>query len=552
MKKAARQLQLKGFLKKQMNKRFILVTISVIFVFLFSSCQAESQIDKYDIPNIDMGIYNKDSVLDKGPQSKGELKLFCTYPDTFSPLLTKNIHLERYSYLVFESMVKLDSSQKPVPVLSDSWSVSDDGLSWTFHIRDDVYWHDGVVLTANDVEFTIDKILETNSIYKKRLSNITAYAATNLDLLTVTLKKPNSFTPELMTFPIVPKHSYKNSILFGINNIYLPIGTGPYMYSEYEDRNYITLKAYDKWWNKDITIPSIKIILFKEDKEKYSAFQTYECDVLSVESLKYEGYNNIPGILSKEYAGNNFEFIAFNTKNKVFGNKNIRKAISYAIDTKEIISDLLDDMAVESDYPILPGSWVNNEKTYHSYDKSKAVELLKENGRRSTTSIEILVNSENEIRLKAAEIIKKQLEEIGIKIKIKQAEWKEVMELVSSGRYEMVLMGCRLPVIPDMSLLYSKSYFLADSNNIEYCSNISQYMNKEADRLITKIFSEYDNNKKQKLYDELFDILNEDMPYMGLYIYKNALVVNEYVRGSINPHIWDIYNDITGWYITER
>jgi len=552
MKKAVKQFQWRGFLKKQMNKRFMLFNVSVCIVILFSSCQAGSQIDKYDIQNIDKGIYNKDSVLDKGPQPKGELKLFCTYPDTLDPLLTKNLHLQRYSNLVFESMISLDSSQKPVPVLSDWWEVSDDGLVWTFHIRDDVFWHDGVVLTANDVEFTIDTILVTNSIYKKRLENISAYAATSLDLLTITLKKPNSFTPELMTFPIVPKHLYKGNLLWDICNEYLPIGTGPYLYKKYEERNYISLEAYDKWWNKKVFIPSIRIILFKEDREKYSAFQTYECDVLPIDSLNYKGYDNIPGILSKEYAGNNFEFIAFNTKSKIFSSTSVRKAISYAFNKKEIISTLLDDMAVESNFPILPESWFFNVKTVHVYDKNKAVEMLEENGKGKILSIEILVNSENDLRLKVAEIIKNQLEDIGIKIKLKQVKWKEVMKLVSSGKYEMVLMGCRLPVIPDMSLLYSKSYLPSDSNNNEYCNNISGYFNEEVDRLIVEIFSQHNDNKKSILYTELFDILNEDMPYMGLYIYKNALIINEYVRGSINPYIWDIYNDITGWYITER
>jgi peptide/nickel transport system substrate-binding protein len=108
-------------------------------------------------------------IMDKGPVRGGNLRLFSTVPDTLNPILTKNLYVKDFSELIFESMTKLDKSQKPIPVLADKWEVSQDGLTWVFYLRNDVVWQDGTPFTAEDVEFTLKNILDpkVDTIYKK-------------------------------------------------------------------------------------------------------------------------------------------------------------------------------------------------------------------------------------------------------------------------------------------------------------------------------------------------------------------------------------------------
>jgi peptide/nickel transport system substrate-binding protein len=549
-------------------KKLVLFVMSVLFTSMLSSCETLINLDEYGQQKLNTKIFNRESILDGGSQDSGELRLYCTYLDTLDPIITENIYYKRYSSLVFESLVKLDAEQKPTPLLSDRWEASDDGLIWTFHIRNDVLWHDGVKLTAEDIEFTIKTILESNSVYRGILSNISAYAATSLDSIRIVLKKPNSFTPELMTFPIISKHNYEKTSLYGSNSQKLPIGTGPYILTGYQEKYSLNLTANEKWWNKDTNIPSIKVMLFENDKNMKTVFQSNKCDVLHVDSIDYKGYSERTGILTREFTGNCFEFISFNIKNKILCDKDIRKAISYLIDRQTIIREVLGDRAVSSALPILPDSWVfNKDKFDLSPNREKALELIEKcgwsnknnrytkviSGKKNDLKFELLVNNENSLRLKAANIIREQLESNNIKIEIKEVTWEEQIKLINAGKYDITLTGCRLSAIPDMSYLYSDSYLsYASSTGNEKCHNISGYDNEEVDSILKDIFAEHDEKKKLMLFDTLTDIAYDDMPYMGLYIYRNAVVVNEYVRGSIEPYVWDVLNDINGWYITPR
>jgi peptide/nickel transport system substrate-binding protein len=371
-----------------------------------------------------------------------------------------------------------------------------------------------------------------------------------------------------MTFPIVSEHHYEQSTFNKTNIQRLPIGTGPYMFSEYQEKKSIKLTANEKWWNEKTNIPSVKIMLFENNRNMKTLFQTNKCDVLTVDSLDYKGYSLRTGIITREYIGNSFEFISFNTENKVLSDKNVRNAIAYLIDIQQIVTEVLENTAVTSVLPILPDSWVlGNKKLKLVPNPGKALELIDEcgwsfknkkfkkniDGKKYELKFELLVSSENILRLKTANAIKQQMESNNIMVDIKEVTWDEQIELINKGEYDMALSGCRLSSIPDISYLYSDTYLsYGNSGKSEICRNISGYKSEEADNLIKEIFAEHDEEMKITLFDKLTDVVYDDMPYMGLYIYRNAIIVNEYVRGSIKPYVWDVLNDIKEWYVTPR
>ena len=192
------------------------------------------------------------TVKDTGPVKGGVIKIFSTVPDTLNPLLTQNSYVKDFTSLIFEGLVKIDRDQKVIPVLAKSWEVSDDGLIWTFYLRNNVYWHNGMPFTADDVKFTFDTIQNSSiaSIYKENLKNISVYTAVDRTTFRIFLKKQNSFTADLLNFPIISRDYYLGENITNLEskNNMRPIGTGPYKYVSKKGSS-IILTANSKWWN---------------------------------------------------------------------------------------------------------------------------------------------------------------------------------------------------------------------------------------------------------------------------------------------------------------
>jgi len=563
------------------KKKCILILLAVVMNFNFASCRMSGEYHQDEPQRVSFDVYkNDDDTMDKGPVRGGTLKMFSTYPDTLNPVLTNNTYVQDFSRLIFEGLVKVREDLTPVPVLADRWETSGDGLVWTFYMRDNVRWHDGTPLTAEDVEFTFETILSaaSNSVYKKNLQNIATFAAIDKDTFRVVLKKPNSFTAELMTFPIIPKHYFSKISLAELPERMKPIGTGPYKFGSYVSDKCIKLVVNQNWWNSKSNntegypavpyISEVHINLYKNASDAIKAFQTKDVDVIRIDGLDYDKYNGRLDLTIKKYPGRNFEFIAFNLSSPILEDKYLRQAIAYAIDKEGLVKEFLPGKAVLSNVPLVPGTWINDSNDLsHVYDVKRAREILDKggwkegkdgltktiNGVRRPLKLEMLVNEDNKLRCAVADRISEQLKKVGIDLKVTAMDWEEELKRIDAGKFDMVLIGCRVPSIPDVSYLYSYSYFLpilvseADGGR-----NISGYLNQDVSKYIERIFSENDKDRKKALFLNMKQIIEDEVPYLGLYFYNNAVLYNKNIRGDLSPNVWDWLNNIAEWYIPEK
>ena len=124
-------------------RRIVAIVLVIFMCVAFTSCYNENNPNHPigDLGNSDT-VYSND-MMDKGPVKGGIIRLFSTRPDSLNPILSKNIYVQDFSSLIFEGLFKLGKDQNVIPVLSDKWDVSSDGLIWNFHIRENVLWHDG-------------------------------------------------------------------------------------------------------------------------------------------------------------------------------------------------------------------------------------------------------------------------------------------------------------------------------------------------------------------------------------------------------------------------
>jgi peptide/nickel transport system substrate-binding protein len=561
------------------KKKFLLLLLVITLCIAMVSCRTGG-LNNQNI-NYQAGTLihkNNDDIMDKGPVKGGTLNLYITEPDTLNPIITGNANIRDMSDLIFEPLIKLDKTQKPVPALAKKWDVSSDGLTWTFYMREGVNWHDGIPFTAEDVEFTFSTILNhnLNSIYKSKLQNITTFAAIDRNTFRIILKRPNSFTPELMTFPIIAKHSFAGENIINASANMSPNGTGPFKFRSYNKNSTIKLVANDKWWNSDNPdkrypnlpyLAEIDVKIFNNTKDAINAFQTGDIDVTSVaigESGKYQGRSDL---ILKRFIGSKFDFIAFNNTKPSLSDKTVRQAIAYAIDRHKIINDLIPGEAVVSDLPIIPGSWLNeSSSTGYSFNKEKLRGILTQNnwkqdhegywykyinGLYTPLSFELLVNQDNQIRLKVAQKIMEQLGLMGFKINIKKAAGEELIRLVNSRRYDMAILGCTVSNPMDISYLYASSSSQHIGSDV-LIPNISAYSNPVVDNYFYEIAKEAELTKRNKLFSSMRDVINNDVPYLGLYFYNESTLYNKRLRGDISPYLWNKSNNITKWYLPLR
>jgi peptide/nickel transport system substrate-binding protein len=515
-------------------------------------------------------VQKSDDVIDNGPVKGGTLKLFSTSPDTLNPIITNNRYVEGFEGFIFESMVTLDKSQKPIPCLSDEWNVSADGLIWNFHIRNNVFWHDGQPFTSEDIEFTVDTILKNNinSVYKKNVENIANFSAVDKDDFKIILKKANSFTAELMTFPIIPKHYFLGEDILKTGKNMKPIGTGPYKFQAYNEKKSISLIANDKWWKArepSSSVPnaplidSISINIYNDGNEQLNAFQTRDVDVVSLGPEESSRYSGRTDLTIKKFTGRNYEFVSFNLSKPLIADVSLRQAIANTLDKIKIVNDLLPGEAVASDVPIMPDTWLYDTNIVSLTPNIQASKdmLLKDgwkedngvlykniNGIITPLNLEILVNEDNETRVRVAEKISEQLKEIGINLTVTKLAWDDEQKLIGSRKYDMALLGWSIASIPDISFAYS-------TDEIATGRNIAGYSNKDVDKYLQDIILENDPNKKKALFINMKDIINAEVPYIGLYFYDNAMLYNNRVRGVMNPYVWNNFSDITQWYLPE-
>ena len=540
---------------------------------LLSGC---SQVESKDLPIETVKAVNKDALMDQGPVRGGTLRLFSTYPDTFNPVTTSNIYVREMLLNIYEGMVRLDNHLNPVPVLAEKWTVSEDLTTWTFTLKKDVFWQDNIPFTAEDVEFTVDAILKYGwqSSYRSSIDNIAAFVAVDKYTFKISLKTPNAFTAEMMTFPILAKHYYLGEDFATTEKNSKPMGTGPYRLVSYEPKKFVMLIMNDKWWGtkgikkEDVQLPYITELqynLYEVGKDEVNAFQDSDIDVSGISNLNASKYRGRQDLIIRKYPNRDYDFIAFNLSKPALSVKAVRQSIAYAIDKNKLLNDVMDGQVTLSDMPAIPNTWISDKtKNFYEYDIDKAKKILSDDGWKQTQyglyryvdgnyaqlTFELLVNSENDSRVHVAQYLADELSKIGIQVTLKKVDFNTFQGLLASKNYDMAIVGSKVPLTPDFSFLFASWNNRARSS---YCYNIAGFRNTNMDNLLANIMSTRgtleDSTKLKQIYGDIRSMAMEELPYLGLYFYNDSIISSKKIRGAISPSVTDRYNNITRWYI---
>lgn len=478
------------------------------------------------------------------------------------PLLASDSASHAVAGMVFNGLVKYDKNMNVVGELAESWDITHNGLVITFHLRKGVKWHDAKPFTSADVLYTYQVTTDpkTPTAYAGDFLKIKKAEVLDDYTFRVTYDKP--FAPALISWAsaILPKHLLAGKDITKSPLTRHPIGTGPYKFKEWVAGQKIVLVANDDYFEGRPYIDGRITRIIPDTATMFLELRAQNIAMMGLTPLQYtrQTDNNLfkENFNKYRYLSFAYTYLGYNLKNPLFTDKRVRQAISYAINKDEIVSGVLLGLGKPATGPYKHGTWAHNDKVKtYNYDPAKARELLKQAGLTDTNNdgvlekdgkpfeFEILTNQGNETRQKCAEIIQRQLKEVGIIVKIRIVEWSAfVTNFINKRRFDAVILGWTIPLDPDAYDVWHSSKTAAEE------LNFISYKNPEADDMLEKGRSTFNQDERKKYYDRFQEILAEDQPYTFLYVPEDLIIISSRFRG-IEPAPIGIGHNVIKWYV---
>jgi peptide/nickel transport system substrate-binding protein len=482
------------------------------------------------------------------------------------PMLASDSASHDISDLIYNGLVKYDKDLNLVGDLAESWEVSPDGLTITFHLRRGVRWQDGTPFTAEDVLFGFRTITDpkTPTAYAGDYLEVKRAEVPNPYTFRVTYRKP--FAPGLTTWGnlvVLPKHLLEGQDITKSKLTREPVGTGPYKLTQWLTQEKIVLESNHDYFEGRPYIDGYIYRVIPDPATMFLELKAGGIDWMGLTPIQYLRQTDDPAFKRQfrkyKYLPFSYTYLGYNLLSPLFQDKRVRQAISYAIDKEEIIKVVLLGLGEISTGPYKPGAWYYNPHVKHyPYDPDRAKELLQEAGWRDSDGdgildkdgdlfeFTILLNWGNQSRLSSAEIIQWRLGQIGIKVKLRVMEWASfINEYIDKKRFEAVILGWSTGVDPDQ-------YDIWHSSKTDYKElNFISYKNKEVDDLLEKARRSFDREERKRYYFRFQEILAEEQPYTFLYVPYALPVINARFRG-IKPGPAGITYNFIRWYVPKR
>ena len=463
-----------------------------------------------------------------------------------SPVYCNERDMISLNQLVFESVVELDETQKPVPLLADSWTVQDN--VWTFRMRQGVQFHNGMECLAQDVVASYEALLGAGSSnpYAARLSLIESMTATDAYTLQVTARYGGMITLYAMTFPVMERSTISDM---------LPRGTGPYWYISYVPGVSVRLERNPLWWKQQPHIESVVGLCYYSTGEALEALQTGEIDAFSTRSYSAAFNRRLSSVMTTDYSTASYELLVPNlSASSPMSDQRVRQAVMYAIDRATLVSNAYLEMAQQSEVPIVPGTWLyESQSAVYYYSPERALQLLNEAGWTSLTSpaklsrigedgliedlsIRIVTYTDDisSVRANAAEQIAANLRAVGVQVTVLSGTIDQVTDAIADGRYDLALVGVNLSEVPNLRPLLTGDGAL----------NFSGATSAELDALLARTFTAATEEEMIDAYSDLQMFIVERLPFLGLVFRTGSVLSTRSLAGLSGTRETDVYNGL--------
>lgn len=434
-------------------------------------------------------------------------------PDQLDPHRTSAYFSFQVLENIFDTLVEPDENLEMQPALAESWELSDDQLTWTFHLRDDVSFHDGSDFMSDDVVYSYERIINEELANAWRFDAVESVEALDDYTVEITVSAP---TPNLLS----NLGGFKGMAIVSEENVESgdissnPVGTGPFLLSSYTSGDQIALEANPDHWSGSPELAGVEFSFISEPSTAMAALTSGEVDWTdNIPPQQVEDLVDSDSLEVEVIPSNDYWYLAMNINEEPWDDARVRQAIAYAVDREAIIQAVSYGTAQENQLAVPEESIWYTEYDQYAHDPDEAERLLDEAGF-SGGSIEFLATNEYPETVTAAQIIADNLEPLGFDVSISQPDFSTWLDEQNSGNFDMLMMGWLGNIDPD-------DFYYAQHHS-DGGSNAQGYVNDDVDALLEAGRTETDESNRADLYSEAAQIIADEASYV--YLYNPAVI----------------------------
>ncbi len=465
-----------------MNKKIIAILLAAFMVFGFAAC-------------------NNGKEKAEGREASNEMVVGIAQDlgDSLNPYQMTAAGTKEILTNVYEGLYKVTSTGDYVPAVAESCTVSADGTVYSFKLRDGVKFHNGAVLTTEDVLYSFESCirLTVDSTLPTVLEGVTVKSEGNNIVITLPAAN-NDFLAYVSLVYIIPKDSAEATATH-------PVGTGPFKFVSRSVQENIIFEKFDEYWGTKAFLSKVTCKIYEDPTTMLAAVNAGAIDMVAHLTLDQasglgENYNVLEGTMNLVQA------LYLNNAREPLNDVRVRRAICYALDVDailELTSEGHGSKLGSSIYPAFKKYFDESLIDMYPHNPSKAKELLLEAGYPDGFAMSVTVPSNYTPHVNVGQVIVQQLQAVGIKAELKEIEWTSWLTDVYTGRnFDSTVIGFDAPTLTANALL---SYWVSDGNK-----NMIGFSNSEYDKLIAEATAETDDAARTGLYKQATRILAED------------------------------------------
>ena len=469
-------------------------------------------------------------------------------PRSLDPALSTDVPTGRAVGYVFDGLVRFTPDAQIVPGLAREWTVSPDGLTYTFHLRSGVKFHDGTPFRARNVVRSFQRALDpatkggrgwplypiagAKDYADGKVKSVSGLSAPDDSTVVIRLSEPFAIFPKLLAMPVasvVPDSVPSN---FGEH----PVGTGPWKFVEWKHDDYLLFARNASYWGGPPKGDSLQARIIPEPSTAVAEFESGNVDVLYVpegETRNWEETDDKKALLETAPALRVF-YIAINTTRGPLADARVRQALNYATNARAILDGILSgrgNLAAGVVPPSLPGG--DSTRKGYVRDVAKAKQLLAAAGHATGIDLE-LWSSQTPPFPRIAQAVQANLADAGVRVKLVQRDASSMREAARSGKTDLALKDWYADYPDAEDFLYP----LLHSANKGVGGNVSFYSNPKFDQLVSNARREQDEAKRTAMYRDADIMAFDDAPMIYLFFYKELYAVQPWITGFVVPSIF--------------
>ena len=446
---------------------------------------------------------------------------------------------------VVEALTDYSDDMELVGELATGWEQSEDGLTWTFTLRDGVTFSDGDAFTAEDVVWNFERIHDP-AVGSGDVNNCggegATFAAPDALTFTITTVEPNAILPVNIagaaSCGIIDPDSVGDD-----GQVVVPTGTGPFIIEEVNGTTDMTLVKNANYWQEGLPyLDAVDITVIPEAAVRESALLGGEVDwIMDPAPQSYDALQESGDVEIGEAPQLAYHYIGLNLNREPFGDVRVRQAIAYAIDREMICAAGAFGLCTPIHGPTAPGSAWYFDYAPYGRDVERARALLEEAGVGAGFDMEIMATSTYEDSVRQAQVLQQNLAEIGINVTIATPEFSEWLDREGSGDFDSFNLSW-------IALTDANDYFYAQHRTGEVF-NFTGYSNPEFDALVDEGRTTSDFDARYAIYEQANQILVDDAPYVYFYSPLGLRAYRSNVEGYVTRP--DLQNNLAGVWLSE-